>query len=153
MRVVPQEHTVLNTEDLDRRMTLIGLIGLIGLIDPPRPEAIKAVAECHAGGIRKMITGDHAATARHRPQIGLRNTERVLTGADLETLDDAALADAAVETDLFARISPVRELRLVTALQARWLPFWPTITSPPSPPSMIGNSPAIVAETVIRTGR
>src|SRR5690606_6864181 len=110
----------LNTADLDGRLTLIGLVGLI---DPPRPEAIEAVAECHAAGIRvKMITGDHAATARAiAAQIGLRNTERVLTGADLETLDDAALADAAVETDVFARTSPAHKLRLVTALQARGL--------------------------------
>ncbi|HCZ48903.1 MAG TPA: carbonate dehydratase [Gammaproteobacteria bacterium] len=120
MRVVPQSHTVLNTEDLAGRLTLIGLVGLI---DPPRPEAIKAVAECHAAGIRvKMITGDHAATARAiAAQIGLRNTERVLTGSELETLDDAALADAAVETDVFARTSPAHKLRLVTALQARGL--------------------------------
>jgi magnesium-transporting ATPase (P-type) len=120
MRVVPQSHTVLNTEDLAGRLTLIGLVGLI---DPPRPEAIEAVAECHAAGIRvKMITGDHAATARAiAAQIGLRNTERVLTGSELETLDDAALADAAVETDVFARTSPAHKLRLVTALQARGL--------------------------------
>ena len=120
MRAVPQEHTVLNTADLDGRLTLIGLVGLI---DPPRPEAIEAVAECHAAGIRvKMITGDHAATARAiAAQIGLRNSERVLTGNDLETLDDAALADAAVETDVFARTSPEHKLRLVTALQARGL--------------------------------
>ncbi len=120
VRAVPQEHTVLNTADLDGQLTLIGLVGLI---DPPRPEAIEAVAECHTAGIRvKMITGDHAATARAiAAQIGLRNTERVLTGADLETLDDAALADAAVETDVFARTSPEHKLRLVTALQARGL--------------------------------
>ena len=120
VRAVPQEHITLNTADLDGRLTLIGLVGLI---DPPRPEAIEAVAECHAAGIRvKMITGDHAATARAiAAQIGLRNTERVLTGADLETLDDAALADAAVETDVFARTSPEHKLRLVTALQARGL--------------------------------
>ena len=120
VRAVPQEHTVLNTVDLDGRLTLIGLVGLI---DPPRPEAIEAVAECHAAGIRvKMITGDHAATARAiAAQIGLRNSERVLTGSDLETLDDAALANAAVETDVFARTSPEHKLRLVTALQARGL--------------------------------
>ena len=120
VRAVSQDHTVLNTADVERRLTLIGLVGLI---DPPRPEAIEAVAECHAAGIRvKMITGDHAATARAiAAQIGLRNTERVLTGADLETLDDAALADAAVETDVFARTSPEHKLRLVTALQARGL--------------------------------
>ena len=111
---------MLNTADLDGRLTLIGLVGLI---DPPRPEAIAAVAECHAAGIRvKMITGDHAATARAiAVQIGLRNSARVLTGAELETLDDPALADAAVETDVFARTSPAHKLRLVTALQARGL--------------------------------
>ncbi|MCF3974673.1 cation-transporting P-type ATPase [Paracoccus salsus] len=120
VRAVPQDHTILNTADLEGRLTLIGLIGLI---DPPRAEAIEAVAECHAAGIRvKMITGDHAATARAiAGMIGLKNHDRVLTGADLEAMDDAALADAAVQTDIFARTSPADKLRLVTALQSRGL--------------------------------
>jgi magnesium-transporting ATPase (P-type) len=117
-RAVPQDHTILNTSDLNGQLTLIGLIGLI---DPPRSEAIEAVAECHAAGIRvKMITGDHAATARAiAGMIGLQNHERVLTGADVDSMDDAALADAAVNTDIFARTSPAHKLRLVTALQSR----------------------------------
>ena len=119
-RPVPREHTSLDSADLEGRLTLIGLVGLI---DPPRAEAIEAVAECHAAGIRvKMITGDHAATARAiAGMIGLKNDERVLTGADLEAMDDAALAEAAVQTDIFARTSPAHKLRLVTALQARGL--------------------------------
>lgn len=69
-------------------------IGLLGLIDPPRPEAIAAVAECRAAGIAvKMITGDHAGTAAAiAAQIGLENPARVLTGHDLDGLDDAQLA-------------------------------------------------------------
>jgi magnesium-transporting ATPase (P-type) len=120
VRAVPQDHVVLNTEDLEGKLTLIGLIGLI---DPPRAEAIEAVAECHAAGIRvKMITGDHAATARAiAARIGLKNCDRVLTGGDIEMMDAAALADAAVTTDIFARTSPGHKLRLVTALQARGL--------------------------------
>ncbi len=119
-RSVPQDHTVLNTTDIDGHLTLVGLIGLI---DPPRAEAIDAVAECHAAGIRvKMITGDHAATARAiAGLIGLKNTERVLTGADIEEMDDAALAEVVDGTDTFARTSPRHKLRLVTALQSRGL--------------------------------
>ncbi|GAA0312299.1 HAD-IC family P-type ATPase [Rhodovulum strictum] len=119
-RSVPQEHTILNTSDLTGRLTLIGLIGLI---DPPRPEAIAAVAECHEAGIRvKMITGDHAATAQAiAAQIGLKNTATVLTGADIEAMDDAELAEVAAGTDIFARTSPAHKLRLVTALQSRGL--------------------------------
>ncbi|MEM7775403.1 MAG: cation-transporting P-type ATPase [Pseudomonadota bacterium] len=119
-RAIAQEHTVLNSSDLDGKLTLIGLIGLI---DPPRSEAIDAVAECHAAGIRvKMITGDHAATARAiAASIGLKNTDRVLTGADLEAMDDASLAGAVAETDIFARTSPGHKLRLVSALQSHGL--------------------------------
>ena len=119
-RAVPQDHTILNASDLEGKLTLIGLIGLI---DPPRDEAVEAVAECHRAGIRvKMITGDHAATARAiAGMIGLKNTSRVLTGAEVEAMDDGALADAAVETDIFARTSPAHKLRLVTALQSRGL--------------------------------
>ncbi len=119
-RAVPQRHTILNASDLDGRLTLVGLVGLI---DPPRSEAVEAVAECRAAGIRvKMITGDHAATARAiAGLIGLENSDRVLTGADLEAMDEAALAEAAVRTDVFARTSPAHKLRLVTALQSRGL--------------------------------
>jgi magnesium-transporting ATPase (P-type) len=119
-RSVPQDKIALNAGDLDGQLTFIGLIGLI---DPPRPEAVAAVAECHAAGIRvKMITGDHAATARAiAKQIGLLNTERVLIGADIDTMDDASLASVALESDIFARTSPAHKLRLVTALQARGL--------------------------------
>ena len=99
------------------------LLGLVGLIDPPRPEAIAAVAECRAAGIRvKMITGDHAGTAAAiAAQIGLQNPDRVLTGAELDKLDDAQLALEVASVDVFARTSPEDKLRLVTALQANGL--------------------------------
>ncbi|GIL00959.1 MAG: carbonate dehydratase [Alphaproteobacteria bacterium] len=115
-----RDDDALTESDLDGRLMLLGMVGLI---DPPRPEAIAAVAECHAAGIRvKMITGDHAGTAAAiGHQIGLRNTERVLTGADLDSMDDAELAAIVVDTDIFARTSPEHKLRLVTALQARGL--------------------------------
>ncbi|MCB1949631.1 cation-transporting P-type ATPase [Nitrosomonas sp.] len=111
------EHTVLEYSDVDHGLTLIGLMGLI---DPPRHEAIKAIAECHEAGIRvKMITGDHKGTAiAIGKQIGLKNPETVLTGADLDKMDDLALASAILDTDIFARTSPEHKLRLVMALQS-----------------------------------
>ena len=119
-RPVPQAHVVLNSADLEGRMELIGLVGLI---DPPRAEAVAAVAECIRAGIRvKMITGDHPGTASAiARQIGLQNPDRVVTGAELEKMDDAQLAVIVVETDVFARTSPEHKLRLVTALQSHGL--------------------------------
>jgi magnesium-transporting ATPase (P-type) len=103
--------------DVTRRFRLIGLVGII---DPPREEAIAAVAECRSAGIRvKMVTGDHAVTAAAiGRQLGL-STERTLTGEAIERLDDAALREAALATDVFARASPEHKLRLIQALQAR----------------------------------
>ncbi|WP_249689676.1 HAD-IC family P-type ATPase [Stappia sp. WLB 29] len=111
---------MLRKEDLTGRLVILGLVGLI---DPPRPEAVAAVAECHGAGIRvKMITGDHAGTAAAiGRQIGLKNPDRVLTGNDLDAMDDAELSAQVVETDIFARTSPEHKLRLVTALQAHGL--------------------------------
>jgi magnesium-transporting ATPase (P-type) len=119
-RSVPQAHVVLNTADLDEDLVLIGLVGLI---DPPRPEAIAAVAECREAGIRvKMITGDHTGTAAAiARQIGLQNPDKVLSGADIEGIDDAELAAVAIDADIFARTSPEHKLRLVTALQSHGL--------------------------------
>lgn len=95
-------------------------VGLVGMIDPPRREAVDAVAQCHAAGISvKMITGDHAGTATAiAAQIGLRNAATVLTGAELDAMSDAELAEVVRNTDVFARTSPEDKLRLVTALQA-----------------------------------
>ena len=103
--------------------TGVVLLGLVGLIDPPRAEAIEAVAACHGAGIAvKMITGDHAGTAAAiGRQIGLINPDEVLTGADLDMLDDAQLQARIERTNIFARTSPEHKLRLVMALQARGL--------------------------------
>lgn len=111
------EHTVLEQDEISGAMILLGLVGLI---DPPRPEAIAAIKECYLAGISvKMITGDHAQTAAAiGKQIGLMNTNKVLTGQDIDGLDDIALKQEVSQCDVFARASPEHKLRLVKALQA-----------------------------------
>ena len=96
------------------------LIGLVAIIDPPRDEAIAAVAACQRAGIEvKMITGDHAVTAAAiGRQLGLEGDERGVTGDDLDELDDAGLREVARQRSVFARVSPAHKLRLVEALQA-----------------------------------
>ena len=117
VKPVQSKHTVLEHEDVQGTLTLLGMTGMI---DPPRAEAIAAVEECHGAGIRvKMITGDHAKTAAAiAKQIGLRNPDKVLTGRDLDGMDDAALRQAVLGCDIFARTSPEHKLRLVMALQS-----------------------------------
>ncbi len=103
-------------------------LGLQGMIDPPRAEAVKAVAVCHRAGIKvKMITGDHPATAGAiAARIGLSGSgdsekngslKRVLTGRDLQQLNDVELVAAARESTVFARATPEQKIRLVRALQ------------------------------------
>ena len=117
MRRVRADHRELSFDDLAGDVVLLGLLGLI---DPPREEAIAAVRDCQSAGIRvKMITGDHALTARGiARQLKLRNADDVVTGHDLERLDEAGLAGTAPRVDVFARTTPEHKLRLVTALQA-----------------------------------
>jgi magnesium-transporting ATPase (P-type) len=95
------------------------LLALVGIIDPPREEAMRAVGECHHAGIRvKMITGDHAETARAiGAQLGIGVGKPAFTGAEVAMMDDAALRRVAMEVDVFARASPEHKLRLVKALQ------------------------------------
>ncbi len=113
-------HGELAISDLEVDMVFLGLIGII---DPPRPEAIAAIRSCHRAGIRvKMITGDHAGTARAigaEMGLGKADTLKVVTGAELEAADDTELQRLAQECDIFARTSPEHKLRLVQALQAR----------------------------------
>jgi calcium-translocating P-type ATPase len=125
LRVLALAERAVTEDRIDAESLEDGLdfLGLVGLIDPPRPEAIAAIAECRTAGIRvKMITGDHAGTAAAiAAQIGLEAPDRVLTGADLDRLDDAQLAVEVLSVDVFARTSPEHKLRLVSALQARGL--------------------------------
>jgi len=97
------------------------LVGLVGFIDPPREEAIRAVAECRGAGIQvKMITGDHATTAATiARQLELADRIEVLTGPELESIDDAGLPAVAERTSVFARATPEHKLRIVRALQSR----------------------------------
>lgn len=98
----------------------VELLGLVGLLDPPRQEAIRAISDCHDAGIRvKMITGDHALTAGAiARKLRLRNSDRVLTGKELDGLSPDEFQQLATEVDVFARTSPEHKLRLVEALQA-----------------------------------
>ncbi|WP_051089372.1 cation-translocating P-type ATPase [Elioraea tepidiphila] len=97
------------------------LLGVAALIDAAREEAIAAVAECRRAGIAvTMITGDHAGTALAiGREIGLDVSNGALTGAELDAMDDRALAQSADRVHIYARTSPAHKLRLVQALQAR----------------------------------
>ncbi|MDI3324220.1 cation-transporting P-type ATPase [Pontibacterium granulatum] len=97
------------------------LLGVVGIIDPPRQEAIEAVAQCHEAGINvKMITGDHAETAAAiASQMGITSSHDALTGSELEQMSDDELQQAVQTYDVFARASPEHKLRIVTALQAQ----------------------------------
>lgn len=103
--------------DLDDGLVFLGLVGFI---DPPRAEAIAAIAECHAAGIAvKMVTGDHGETAAAiARQLGLDDDPHVLTGRDLDSISDADLPDVVTGTAVFARTSPEHKLRIVRALQS-----------------------------------
>ncbi|MDM5271578.1 cation-transporting P-type ATPase [Sulfurovum sp. zt1-1] len=117
LKPVMPGHTVLEHDDITDSLIFLGLVGLI---DPPRAEVIEAIAECHRAGIEvKMITGDHALTAvAIGKQLGLHHSEKVLTGIELEKIDDKALPDAIMQTGIFARTSPEDKLRLVMAMQS-----------------------------------
>ena len=119
-REVADSKSELALEDLDEDMVFLGLIGII---DPPRPEAIAAIKSCHEAGIRvKMITGDHAGTARAigiEMGLGTADSLKVISGAEIEAASDDELQQIAHDCDIFARTSPEHKLRLVKALQAR----------------------------------
>ncbi|MCR6629249.1 MAG: HAD-IC family P-type ATPase [Magnetospirillum sp.] len=95
------------------------LTALVGLMDPPRPSARDAVAACDRAGIAvKMITGDHRVTAAAIGRsLGLDG--EVVTGKDLDAMDDGALAARIDDIAVFARVAPEHKVRIVAALRAR----------------------------------
>ncbi len=103
-------------EDLEHEMTFLGVIGMI---DPPRDEAKAAVARARSAGIRPMmITGDHPKTALAiATELTIATDQRVVTGAELEKMEDEDLARTVREVSVYARVNPEHKLRIVKALQ------------------------------------
>jgi Ca2+-transporting ATPase len=95
-------------------------VGLLGLLDPVRADVPAAVAACAQAGIRVvMITGDYPGTARNIARtIGLANPDEIITGPELDAMDDAELGRRIATACVFARAVPEQKLRIVRALKA-----------------------------------
>ncbi|NEQ32345.1 MAG: HAD-IC family P-type ATPase [Leptolyngbya sp. SIO4C5] len=125
LRVLAFAQKLTDTDTLERQDTASGLtfLGLLGMIDPPRQEAMRAVAACQEAGIQvKMVTGDHAVTARAIAQMmHLSRSEQAaaLSGKDLHDRGKEAIKNAVEDTVVFARVAPEQKLRLIEALQAK----------------------------------
>lgn len=109
-------HTNLLFKDVEKNLIFLGIIGIV---DPPREEARDAVMECQKAGIRvKIITGDHKETAcAIAKQVGIR-ANHVLTGENIDKLDEASLAKEVNGIDIYARTTPEHKLRLIKALRS-----------------------------------
>ena len=116
-RELPENHTL--TLDDEKDFTFIGLISMI---DPPRPEAIQAVADAKRGGIRTiMITGDHKVTASAiAKQLGIfREGDEAVSGVELDNMSDADLDHRLEKISVYARVSPEHKIRIVSAWQRK----------------------------------
>lgn len=95
-------------------------VGLAGMIDPPRKEAIEAVQKCRMAGIKPvMITGDHKVTAAAiASELAIFNKgDKVLTGSDIDRMDERRFEAEAEDISVYARVSPKHKLMIVKALK------------------------------------
>ena len=106
-------------ETLEKDLTFLGLVGMI---DPPRPEAKVAVATCRKAGIKPvMITGDHVITASAiAKELGiLGESDKAITGAELDAMNDSELDSQIENIAVYARVSPENKIRIVKAWQRK----------------------------------
>jgi magnesium-transporting ATPase (P-type) len=119
-RDLPQRSGAYTAEQVEQGLTFLGLMGMM---DPPRPEVEKAIQACRQAGIRiVMITGDYGLTAESLARrVGMVTSPNpaILTGAELDEMNDAALGQFLEKETIFARMAPDHKLRLVSAYQAR----------------------------------
>lgn len=117
-RLEPVMPSQVNSDELEKDLIFVGMVGMI---DPARPEVTPALQIASRAGIRTiMITGDYPNTARAiANDIGLISSEgKVLTGGQLDMMDDETLQEEVKKTAVFARVSPEHKLRIVDALRA-----------------------------------
>jgi magnesium-transporting ATPase (P-type) len=100
--------------------TGLTFLGIVGFLDPPREEAVEAVAECRGAGIEvKMITGDHKDTAvAIARQLAIADDPQAIDGIALDAATDEELREVVETVSVFARATPEHKLRIVRALQA-----------------------------------
>ncbi len=105
--------------DMEEAESELVFLGLAGLLDPPRPEVKDAIALMRRAGIRSlMVTGDHPLTARSIAEaVGLDGNGRVVTGSELDRMDERELERIVDEVSIFARTTPENKLRIVEALE------------------------------------
>ncbi len=118
LRPLQERPTDEEAEALEDDLTLLGMMTMV---DPPREEVPAAVKACRRAGIRPvMITGDHPLTARRiAADVGIDTKGRVVTGAELNQIDDDELNEVVKEVSVYARVSPEHKLRIVSALQGQ----------------------------------
>jgi Ca2+-transporting ATPase len=119
-RALPQRVGSYTVERIEKELIFLGLSAML---DPPRPEVTEAISTCRKAGVRMvMITGDYGLTAESLARrIGMLTTPSpiILTGAELEQLNDIELKEYLQKEVLFARMAPEHKLRLVSAFQAQ----------------------------------
>ncbi|MEF8900253.1 MAG: cation-transporting P-type ATPase [Halovenus sp.] len=115
LRVLGFAYKDRNGDDPEENLVFVGLQGLL---DPPRPEVRDAIADTHRAGIDvKMLTGDNALTARAiASQVGIESD--VVTGQEIEKIDDGTLRERVEGIHVFARAEPTHKVRILEALQA-----------------------------------
>lgn len=111
-----QDAAHLSEEELEKDLTLLGICGMI---DPPREGVAESVRICRQAGITPiMITGDHPLTALAiGRQIGLSSHDHVITGLQIDTMDDNQLFNWTMQSRVFARVTPQHKNRIVKVLQ------------------------------------
>lgn len=117
-RVIAFAYKPANENDEENELIFVGFIGII---DPPRPEAIKSIAQCKKAGLKTiMITGDHPTTAFSiAKKLGIAKSKKeILTGYELSKLSEKDLAKIINNYSVFARVTPEHKLRIVNALKS-----------------------------------
>ncbi|WP_028321637.1 cation-translocating P-type ATPase [Desulfatiglans anilini] len=115
---IPQREKTLKRPEIEKGLTLAGLWGMM---DPPREESIRAVEDAKGAGIKPvMITGDHALTALAVAKaVGIAGDGKAVTGSEIDALENPALAEAALQNGVFARVTPAHKLKIMEALKGR----------------------------------
>jgi len=121
LRVIGLAYKEINQDEKQLSGEEMVFVGFAAMIDPPRKEAIKAIQECKAAGIKPiMITGDHKITAvAIAREIGILNTGTAFSGEEIEKMNDDEFSHAIENAEVFARISPAHKMKIVETLMAK----------------------------------